>query len=433
MRISQQVISVPGPSSDPNKSLGRIAMHQIIVEKPYRFIQPHRGEWIPFVLEKLRVVDRFLDRYQGIVSYEIRGIEHLKESLRIGAGIILTPNHCRYSDPMVMGWVMRPLNAYPFVMASWHLFQSPLQALAIRWCGGFSVNREGVDRHALDTAIGAIVEGKRPLILFPEGTVFRNNDLLQPLLDGVSFIARSAARRRSKQGKPPTVIHPIALKYLFKGDVLNSINPVVETLESRFTWYGPIAQTAGMLERVHRLSNAFLTAKELEHLGDVGSGCVVQRRSALIEHLLTSVESRWLTRPIPDRTILPRIKALRLKMVPELLSESALQSKKNEIRCDLNRIYVAQQVASYPNGYLADPVTNTRLLETVEQLEEDILDRARIHRPLHVIIQVAPPIEVSDARPEKNGGDPLLTELDTALRGMLGNLAQEAPVLSSMT
>jgi 1-acyl-sn-glycerol-3-phosphate acyltransferase len=407
-------------------------MHEIIVEKPYRFMEPHRGDWIPFVFDKLRLVDRFLHRYQGITSYEVRGIEHLKESLRQGNGIILTPNHCRYSDPMVLGWLIRPLGVYPYTMASWHLFQRPLQAWSIRLCGGFSVNREGIDRQALDTAVGAIVEGKRPLIVFPEGTVFRNNDLLQPLLDGVFFIARSAARRRAKQGKPPAVIHPIALKYLFRGDVVRTVTPVVETLESRFTWYRPIQQRAPMLQRVSRLSHAFLASKELEHLGEVGSGSILQRRSDLIEHLLTSVENRWLAKNGSER-ILPRIKALRMKMLPELLAEGKNESIKQEIRCDLNRIYVAQQIASYPEGYLDPPIRDTRLLETVEQLEEDILDRARIHRPLHVVIEVGPAIEVSEERPQKNGTDPLLIEVDSQLRKMLAALSQEASVLSSST
>lgn len=408
-------------------------MHEIIVEKPYRFMEPHRGKWIPYFLDKLQLVDRYLYRYQGVVSHELRGIDNLKESLRRGSGIILTPNHCRYSDPMVLGWLLRPLSVYPYTMASWHLFQHPLQALSIRLCGGFSVNREGVDRQAVDTAVGAIVEGKRPLIVFPEGTVFRNNDLLQPLLDGVSFIARSAARRRAKQGKPPTVIHPIALKYLFRGDVVRSITPVIEALESRFTWYKPISQRAPIEQRVIRLSHAFLASKELEHMGEVGYGSSLQRRTYLIEHLLSTVEKRWLSTPAPEKAILPRIKALRMKMLPELLSEKNRESVKREIRCDLNRIYVAQQVASYPEGYLDPPVRDTRLLETVEQLEEDILTRARIHRPLHVVIEVGSAIEVSEERPPKNVSDLLLVELDNRLREMLAGLSQEASVLNSST
>ena len=148
-------------------------MQEIIIEKPYQFVPPHRGQAIPALLQRLRVVDHYLKRREGIHSHELRGIEHLKESLRQGAAILLTPNHCRYADPLTMAWLLRPLGVYPYAMASWHLFHHhPLQSLAIRLCGGFSVNREGVDRQALDMAVNTLIEGKRPLILFPEGTVF---------------------------------------------------------------------------------------------------------------------------------------------------------------------------------------------------------------------------------------------------------------------
>ena len=92
---------------------------------------------------------------------------------------------------------------------------------------------------------------------------------------------------------------------------------------------------------------------------------------------------------------------------------------------------MAQQVASYPAGYLDPPVTNTRLLETVEQLEEDLWDRASIHRPLHVVLQVGPAIEVSDARLPKDGQDPLLLQLQSSLEQMLQELAHEAETLAS--
>lgn len=408
-------------------------MQEIIVERPYRFVPPHRGDWLPCLMQRFRVVDRYLRKYEGIHSYEVRGIDYLKESLRQKAGIILAPNHCRYADPLAMCWVLRPVDISPYAMASWHLFQRPLQTLAIRLCGGFSVNREGVDRQALETAISAIAEGKRPLILFPEGTVFRSNDVLQPLLDGIAFIARSAAKRRAKLNKSPAVILPVAIKYLFRGDVIRSITPIVEEYEHRFSWHLPIRRQKSMLERVRHLCHAYLATKELEHLGEVGQGPFADRRDFLIETLLGQVESAWSIVEVPDRAIIPRIKALRLKMVPELLDAATVPARKEQIRHDLNCIYVAQQVSSYPESYLDEPVTNTRLLETVEQLDEDIRDHARIHRPLHAILQIGAPLQVDEAKPPRNTTDPLLAELDARLRQMLEQLSQEAELLSSNT
>ena len=269
-------------------------MQDIIVSKPYRFIPPHRGTWIPKLIQKARLVDRYLSRFEGVVSYEVRNAELVKDSVRAGRGVLLAPNHCRYADPLTIGWLAREADILVYAMASWHLFhQSRLQAFAIRLCGGFSVNREGLDRKSIDTAVEILTEGKRPLVIFPEGTVFRTNDRLNPLLDGVSFLARTATKRRAKSSRPPVVVHPVAIKYLFRGDLPASIEPVLSTIEKRITW-GEYQQEKDLLERVHLLGEALLSLKEIQFLGQAQSGPLEERKSRLIHRLLSPIEERML-------------------------------------------------------------------------------------------------------------------------------------------
>ena len=98
--------------------------------------------------------------------------------------------------------------------------QDRFTAWAIQKMGGFSVYREGMDRKAIETAIDILARAERPLILFPEGRVTRTNDKLSALLDGVAFIARSGAQRRQKLvPNGQVVIHPVAIKYRFRGDL----------------------------------------------------------------------------------------------------------------------------------------------------------------------------------------------------------------------
>ena len=346
-------------------------MQEIIVEKPYRFIPPHRGNWVPSLIQRIRLVDRYLNHYEGVASYEIRNIERLKESVRAGHGVILAPNHCRYADPLAMGWIARAANVHVYAMASWHLFhQGWLQAFAIRMCGGFSVYREGSDRQSLDTAINAIVEGKRPLVIFPEGTVFRSNDLLQPLLDGVSFLARAAARKRRKLGGD-VVIHPVGIKYLYRGNVDQAVEPVLSRLEKRLTWEMQ-SDDLDLLSRIKRVGEGLLSLKEIQFLGAAQSGALGDRKRRLIERLLAPLEEQWLGGAQSEQLLLPRIKLLRIQLVPKLLDECTPSNQKVEIRRQLADIYQAQMVSAYPEGYLDHPTT-TRVLETVERFDEDVL------------------------------------------------------------
>ena len=172
----------------------------VILDRPYEFVPPYHGNLWPTMIQKLRLIDRHLAGREGVISYELRHSDRFVESLAAGHGILLAPNHCRYADPIVLGWLAREVNTHLFAMASWHLFNTtPFEAFALRRMGAFSIYREGNDRQAIETAITTLVTGERPLVIFPEGTTNRTNDLLKPLLDGVTFIARTAAKKRAKQ------------------------------------------------------------------------------------------------------------------------------------------------------------------------------------------------------------------------------------------
>ncbi|MEO8271409.1 MAG: 1-acyl-sn-glycerol-3-phosphate acyltransferase, partial [Aureliella sp.] len=281
-------------------------MQNVIVDKPYKFIAPYHGGWPSWLIQKLHVVDWYLKRAEGIESHEVRGIAHLRESLERGHSVLLAPNHCRYADPIAIGWIARQLGFYVYSMASWHLFQqNRWQATAMRLCGGFSVYREGVDRQSLNTAVDVLVAAKRPLVVFPEGTVFRTNDRLQPLLDGVAFLARTAAKRRVKHDGGKVVIHPVAIKYLFRGDLQQTLEPIVQKLEKRLS-LDRIGTEAPLLERVNKLLTAQLALQEIKYLGAPSMGCVNQRQLKLIEHLLAPLEQQWLGRRL-DESIMPRV------------------------------------------------------------------------------------------------------------------------------
>jgi hypothetical protein len=345
--------------------------------------------------------------------------------MRLGHGVLLAPNHCRYADPLMMSFVAMEAKTLMYAMASWHLFeQSRFQRWAISTMGGFSVYREGLDRQSLDTAVEILSNPTRPLVVFPEGTVFRTNDRLQPLLDGVSFMARTAAKRRAKEGKGKVVIHPVAIKYLFKGDLQKAIGETLDSLEKRLTWLEVKEYTP--LQRIHRIILAMLCLKEVEYLGEAQTGDIIERQNRLVNHLLVPLEEEWIGKPNAKDSLIPRIKALRMKIVPELTTGELDESERERRWVHLSRIYLAQQIASYPADYLQRPTTDTRILETIERLEEDLTDKAGIHGPLEAIIEIDQAIEVPADRPPRGEEDPIMRELRERLQITLDRLANEA-------
>lgn len=401
-------------------------MQHIVVEKPYKFVPPFRGTWWSSFIQLFQLQKIYLRRKEGVVDYECRHAERLRASIDAGHAVLMTPNHCRTADPIVLGWLNRAANCHVYAMASWHLFnQSWFNAWAIRIVGGFSVNREGVDRQAINMAIEILETAERPLIIFPEGTTSRTNDQLHSLLDGVAFIARAAAKKRARLDPPQqVVVHPIGLKYLFRGDIRQAADDVLTDIEHRLTWSPQ--RHLPLIDRLARVGRAVIALKEIEYFGRQFEGRLFDRMNRLINNLLEPIEREWLGAPQTGSAVL-RAKVLRMKILPEMVRSNLPSAERDRRWQQLTAIQLAQQMNFYPPNYLIDYPSVDRILETLERLEEDLCDEARVHQPIKVIIEVGEAIPVSPDRDRKAEVDPLMSEIEAALQGMLGRLMFESP------
>ena len=406
-------------------------MQKIIIEKPYRFIPPYRGGFWSWLFQHLRIPEWRLQTAEGVVDYEVRGIERLKASIAAGHGILITPNHPRTADPIAMGFLARQARCNVYAMASWHLFhQSWLNSWAIRMMGGFSVNREGVDRTAITMAIDLLSEAKRPLIIFPEGATSRINDRLQALLDGVAFIARSAAKKRARFSPPgKVVVHPVGIKYHFSGDIHKVADNVLTDIEHRFTWQPQ--RELPLLLRIGKVGSAILGLKEIEYFGQVQSGRLAERLRGLMDHLLGPIEKEWFG-AVQSGHVVPRVRNLRIKILPDMVAGRVDKTERARRWKQLADIYLAQQLSCYPPDYLAQEPSVDRVLEIIEKFEEDLFDRARRHGNLKVVLQVGQAIEVSPARDRGASIDPLMVQIEQSLQQMIDALARESRPLGNV-
>ncbi len=395
-------------------------MQAVVVAKPYKFVPPYRGTLWPILIRPL--LPRLL-RNEGFTSVEFRGADRLAASIAAGHGIMLAPNHCRPGDPYIVAKLGHAVGCHVHVMASWHLFmQESLQRFLLSRAGVFSIYREGLDREALKCAIQIIAEARRPLVLFPEGVISRHNDLLNPLMEGTAMIARTAAKQRAAE-RPPgrVVVHPVALRYFFEGDLVATVEPILEDIERRLSWQ-PNRETP-LTDRIARIGGALLTLKEIEHLGAPQPGSLDERIRKLIDHLLCPIEDEWL-KGRHEGDVVARVKLLRTALLPEMVSGQLPEPEVEQRWRLLARLYLAQQLAFYPQGYLSANPTPERILETVERFEEDTTDRVRRVSPIRAVVTVGEAIEVAPER-VRGAEDPLMKVLREQLEALLA--APRAP------
>lgn len=402
----------------------------VVFDRPYEFVPPHRGTLWPSFIQTFRIVDRYLKRSEGVVDYECRNLDKIKASLERGDGILLAPNHCRYADPLVLGWPARNLGTHVYAMASWHLFnQGWFDAFAIQKMGGFSINREGTDRKSLEMSIEILATADRPLVLFPEGTTNRNNDVLFPLLDGVAFIARSAARRRAKESSGQVVMHPIGIKYLCLEDITDWAQRQLTRLEQRLGWLQPMDRS--IRQRTVRLAEGMLALKEVEYFGETKSGELPPRRDQLISHLLEVTEARLGLEP-KDPGVRDRVRAIRSEALAKFFEQPDDPIEQTRLRNDSAAADLAQELLSYPDCYLqADHATDTRIVETIQRMEESLFGKSSASMPLKAVIECDDAIVVPPERAPRGQTDPLMDQLRERLTSMLDSLSKEANPLSN--
>jgi 1-acyl-sn-glycerol-3-phosphate acyltransferase len=392
-------------------------MQNIIIDKPYVPVPPHRGKFWPKLLSLY--APRMLKEKYGISSIECVNADLLRQSLAAGHGILLTPNHCRDEDPIVLSQLARQAGSPFFIIASWHLFmQSPMQTFLLRRAGAFSIYREGIDRAAINTAVEILETAQRPLVIFPEGFISRTNDHLNTLLEGTALIARSAAKKRAKLEPPAkVVVHPIAIRYQYLGDINTAASQVLDEIESRLSWR-PL-RGVPLLDRIYKTGAALLTLKELEYMGKAQDADIPTRLNNLINAILEPMETQWIKRSDHDH-VPGRVKQLRSAILPDMTKPEIDEAERDRRWKQLADLYLVQQLHNFPPDYVKSNPTPHRMLETVERFEEDLTDKVRKHEPIKATITVGQAIDVPAAREGRGGDDPLLEQIEQQLKGMLG-------------
>jgi 1-acyl-sn-glycerol-3-phosphate acyltransferase len=403
----------------------------IVTDSHYKFVPPHQGDIWPRLLSRLAV--RMLKTQHGVHEVEIRDQQKLAPLISEGHGIVLAPNHCRMSDALVLQSLSQALRQPFFVMASSHLFRgSKLLKWALRRIGAFSVYREGVDRQAVATAVDIITEGRRPLVMFPEGALSHANDRLNALMEGVSLMARTAARRREKAApdrESSVYVVPIAIRYLFQGDIDQTAGQMLADIEQRLSWR--TQDDLSLVERIYKVGNALLGLKETEYLGEARAGDLSGRQQHLIDALLSPLEKEWRNGQRED-SVINRVKELRKAVVPDMILVSEAAPEKPPLSTleldrrwrQLEDMELAQAISLFPRQYVASNSTVDRILETVERMAGNLSGKDQVHPPMKVIIQVGDPFTVAAKRDRSADGDPVMNRLETDLNSMLADLSQ---------
>jgi len=343
------------------------------IQTPYRFAPPKYSPWFRPILHFISAT--LLRCQHKVCEVNIEGAQKLKEYVQKGHAVLVTPNHSDHADPGLMIEVGRRFGiAFHFMAAREGFEAGALNRFVLQRGGAFSINREGGDVMAIKTAIKILEERKHPLVIFPEGEIYHHMEVLDELNDGVASIALRAMSKLP-DGKSGYVV-PTAIRLRNDPDAEKEIPDRLSALEERITW-SP-RENKDPVERILDLGSALLSIKEEEHLGAAQKGTLGDRLRCLREKLVAEVEEAHKT-VSPDASLPKRIKTIRALIRKELTDEASppTEDREAELYRELDKVYLAHQLYSYPGVYLTANPTLDRIAETIFKLEEDLLGKAR--------------------------------------------------------
>jgi hypothetical protein len=225
------------------------------------------------------------------------------------------------------------------------------------------------------------------------------------------------------------VVHPVAIKHYFLGNLEAAVGPVLDEIEERLSWQRQ--RNRPILERVFRVGEGLLSLKEIEYFGKTQTGTLEERLHNLIERLLRPLEDEWLAGR-RAATVVERMKQLRIAILADMIDGSLSESERARRWRQFGDIYLAQQLICYPPDYLTDRPTVERVLETVERFEEDLTDEARIHRSLRVVVQTGEAIVVPAGKDRGGIEEALMNDIQQQLQGMLSSLSRDSTPLPTL-
>lgn len=367
-------------------------------------------------------------RKQLVENVDVRGGERLRQALDAGYGVMICPNHSVHYDSAALYLAADQVDTPLYFMTAWQVFA--MSSLRERWAmqriGCFSVNREGNDRKALKQSMEILQNERQPLVIFPEGDIYHVSDYVMPFREGAAAIALSAARKAQRR----IVTIPCGIRFRYIDDPRPKLKIAVAELEDRL--YLRSDESTPLVERILRISESAIALKEVDYLGHTGSGVIRDRIDGLTDEVLTRLEAKH-RQNAKSLSVPERVKQLRRHLITSFETTrdngSPAESRREagEIVQGMEELFFAIQLYSYRGDYLLGNPSIERIAETVDKLEEDLLDRdlPGLRGSRTAVVEFGELIEVSPKKGGRGQVADLTLQIQLAVQSIVDGLRSD--------
>ena len=378
------------------------------------------------VRDKLKVVD---------VSISDDDLARLRD-LR-GQRCLVMPSHSGGFEPYVIMDLTRKLDVNCYYLAAIEAFErNPLIGWFMQRSGAYSIIRGTADRLSFQTTRKVLAEGRRWLVVFPEGQTVWQNDTVMPFQEGVTQLAfKGLEDARSDDPEASLFCIPMAIKYVYLQPMDAEIEASLTRLEDAL--FDDLPTPPPVADRLRRISEAVLVANEAKHGVTSRAGDDLDARiQRMKEVVVRDIEAQLELVPRADVTLLDRIRVC-FNAVDTIVSSppeplrylEKLQQERRQAACELydDLWRVLQFVAIY-EGYVEELASVERLMDVLCLLEMEVLGERRMWGPRRAILRVGEALDLGQRMDayranKRRTVSRVSLELESSVRSMLEAMA----------
>jgi 1-acyl-sn-glycerol-3-phosphate acyltransferase len=384
--------------------------------KPFKF-RPPKNNQIAIWLAKQFIVPILLHR-----DFRVKEVELAEEDLgRLkelkGNRVILTPNHSGGKEPYILFHLSKILKEEFNYLSAREVFEDHFPwGWLLQRVGAYSIIRGAPDRNSFRMTQQLLREGRRWIVIFPEGLACGLNDTVMPFQQGVAQFAFWACDDLAKHGDPPPIYFvPVAIKYVYLHEMWSAIDSSLRLLEGNLL-LPACPECSTLFNRLHRVGEAVLHANEqMNNVRPPKDATFNDRIHNMKELIVSRVAatigvSLRLEQPLHERIreLFNAIDQIVYTEVEGTEYERKLhrrrQQKAREFYNDL--VQVLQLIALYAS-YPEEKMTAEQFLDVLALLEFEILGKKEIRGPKKALVKVGEPLDLrnyySRYRADKGG------------------------------
>ena len=403
--------------------------------KPFTFRPPKPNRLVSKFIKS--IVPSEMRRKMNVTAIDISDQDmDLLRSLK-GKRVLLMPSHSGGFEPYVVARLSDWLDDDYFYLAAVEVFEtSKLFGWVMQKLGVYSIIRGAADRASFQMTRKILTEGKKWLVIFPEGQTVWQNDTVIPFQQGVTQLAFKAYEHLAK-ADPESSLNclPMSIKYVFTENVDEQMRESMKRLESQLLT-GDYCPPEDPFERLRNISEAILSANERRHNIKAEEDADLDARiQAMKEVMVSRMEGQLDVTPKSGQDLLERIRTLfntldRITMDDPDTSNygrKLLDEQKRLARDLYDELWrVLQFIAIYAE-YVRENMTVERFMDVLCILEMEVFGERRIAGPRKACVKVGAPVDLKDEfeayKADKRGTTESVTlKLEDKVRSMLEEL-----------